>query len=212
MAASPIYQAFARANCTQLSFSVRLPASKSLLSRLRSCFGGRRRSLPYNFAAVYPGEGKEKIGAHALLMRGPHKELRLVVRWFETEEGPPTEFGKFSELIRCASEYFPERDLFVLAVFSYDKEKVTSLFKPIYLVDQPVIFDEITGITGVKRNPEGKIVYELEMSFGGKRVNHIVRFTQTFGLSEDTPLPLLEAASKISMLALKPREEKWKET
>jgi hypothetical protein len=71
-----------------------------------------------------------------------------------------------------------------------------------------VIFDEITGITGVKRNPEGKMGYELEMSFEGKRVNHVVRFTQRLELSEDTPLPLLEVASRISMLALKPKEEK----
>jgi hypothetical protein len=50
--------------------------------------------------------------------------------------------------------------------------------------------------------------YELEMSFEGKRVNHVVRFTQRLELSEDTPLPLLEVASRISMLALKPKEEK----
>jgi hypothetical protein len=208
MAVSPIYQAFKRANCTQLSFFVQLPANKALLSRIRGCLGGRRRNLPYDFAAIYPGEGKEKVGAHASLMRGSHKDLALVVRWFEAKEAPPTEFGQFSDLVNCAREYFPEREVFVSAAFSYDKEKVISLFKPIYLADQPLIFDEITGITGVKRNPEGKMVYELEMSFGGKLVNHIVRFTQSFKLSEDSPLPLLEAASKISTLALKAKEER----
>jgi hypothetical protein len=206
MAESPIYQAFKRVNCTQLILWVQLPASKALLSKVRSCLGGRRRNLPYDFAATYPGEGKEKVGAHASLMRGPHKDLALVVRWFAAEEGPPTEFGRFSDLVSCAREYFPEREAFVVAVFSYDKEEVASLFKPIYLVDQPVIFDEITGITGVKRSPEGKMVYELEMSFGGKRVNHVVKFTQSLRLSEDSPLPILEAASKISMLALRPKE------
>lgn len=208
MAASPIYQVFKRTNCLQLSLFVQLPASKSLLSGIRSCLGGKRRNPPYDFAAVYPGQGKEKVGVQASLMQAPHSDLHMVVRWFETKEGPPEQFGDFSQLLHCIHEYLPARDVFVAAAFSYDKEKVISLFRPIYLADQPVIFDEITGITGVKRNPEGKIVYELEMSFEGKRVNHVVRFTQRLKLSEDTPLPLLEVASRISMLALKPKEEK----
>ena len=208
MAASPIYQAFKRVSCVQLTFSARLPATKALLSRIRSCLGGRRRNLPYDFAAIYPGEGKDKLGAHSSLIRVSHKELALVVRWFEAKEAPPAEFGQFSDFVNCARQYFAEREVFVVAVFTYSKDEVTSLFKPIYLVDQPLIFDEITGITGVKRNLEGKMVYELEMSFGGKRVNHTVRFTQSSKLSEDSPLPLLEAASRISMLALRAKEER----
>jgi hypothetical protein len=208
MAASPIYQAFKRAKCTQLMLQVQLPASRALRSKIRSCLGGGRRDLPSSFVATYPGEGKDRVNAEAILVWRPHKDLSVVVIWSEAKERPPTESKRFGDLLRCINEYLPKRDARVSAWFSYDTEKVTSLFKPIGLVDQPVIFDEITGITGVKRNPEGKMGYELEMSFEGKRVNHVVRFTQRLELSEDTPLPLLDVASRISMLALKPKEEK----
>jgi hypothetical protein len=212
MAASPIYQAFKRANCTQLIFilSVQWPASKALLSRIMSCLRAKRWNLSWDFAASYPGEGKEEVNAQAILTRGPHKELSVLVIWSRSraKEGPPAESKRLSDVLRCIHEYLPEREVSVSAYFSYDSEKVTSLFRPIHLADQPVIFDEITGITGVKRNPEGKRGYELEMSFEDERVNHVVRFTQRSKLSEDTPLPLLEVASRISMLALKPKEEK----
>ncbi len=207
MAASPIYQAFKRVNCAQLILSVELPATRALLSKIRSRLGGRRRNLPKGFAATYPGKGKEKVGVRAFLLKRPHKDLGLQVGWFEEKEGPPIGSKSFGDLLRCIREHVPEREARVAALFSYDSEKVTSLFRPIRLADQPVIFDEITGITGVKRNPEGKMGYELEMSFEGKRVNHVVRFTQRLELSEDTPLPLLEVASRISMLALRPKEE-----
>jgi hypothetical protein len=208
MAASPIYQAFKRANCVQLILSVDLPASKALRSKIRGCLGGGRRNLPNSFAATYPGEGKEKVNAEAFLMWRPHKDLGVLVIWSEAKKRPPTESKRFGDLLRCINQYLPKRDALVSALFSYDTEKVTSLFKPIRLVDQPVIFDEITAITGVKRNPEGRMGYELEMSFEGNQVNHVVRFTQRLELSEDTPLPLLGVASRISMLALKPKEEK----
>lgn len=208
MAASPIYHAFKRANCTQLMLQVQLPASRALRSKIRSCLGGGRRDLPSSFAATYPGEGKEKVNAEAILVWGPHKELSVVVIWSKAKERPPSESKRFGDLLRCINEYLPKRDAGVSALFSYDTEKVTSLFKPIRLADQPVIFDEITAITGVKRNPEGRMGYELEMSFEGNRVNHAVRLRQTLELSEDTPLPLLEVASRISLLALKPKEEK----
>jgi len=206
MAASPIYVAFKRTNCTLVQLFIRLPSSRALVSKMRACLSGRRKNLPYNFATVYPGEGKEKVAAHAFVSRVRRKGLLLQVRWFEAEEGPPSEFGRLSDLLRCIPEDFAEREAFVWAVFSYDKEKVTSLFKPISLLDQPTIFDEITGITGVKRSPEGKMVYELELSLGGNRVNHVVRFTQNVKFSEELPLALLEAGSRISLLGLKPKE------
>jgi hypothetical protein len=142
-----------------------------------------------------------------VVSRGPRKGLLLQITWFEAEEGPPSEFGPLSGLLDCISKDIGEREAFVIAIFSYDKETVTSLFTPIQLADQSTIFDEITGITGVKRNPEGKMAYELELSFGGKHVNHTVKFSQSLKLSEDSPLSLLEAASRISLLALKPKEE-----
>ena len=79
-----------------------------MVSKVRNCFGGKRRNLPYNFAAVYPGEGKEKVGARAMLSRGPHKRLLLQITWFETEEGPPGEFGHMSELLGCIPASFAE--------------------------------------------------------------------------------------------------------
>ena len=112
MAASSIYQAFKRANCTRLSFilSVQLPASKALLSRIRSCLRGKGLNLSWDFAATYPGEGKEKVNAQAILTRGPQKDLSVLVIWSRAKEGAPSESKRFSELLRCIHEYLPERE------------------------------------------------------------------------------------------------------
>ena len=71
-----------------------------------------------------------------------------------------------------------------------------------------VPFDSITGFTGVKKNPEGKLVYRLEVSFEPEGVRHEVSFTQTVKLSEETPMQLFETAGRISALALKSKEGK----
>ncbi|MBZ5542989.1 MAG: hypothetical protein LAO07_04830 [Acidobacteriia bacterium] len=203
MPASQVYQAFKRASCVQLFLFAELGLSKSLISKLKNCVAGKRRNLPYRFAGVHPGEGKDKVGASATLRRKDRSRFMLELTWFETNVDPPAEFGRFSDLINCIGVPFGDREAAVVAIFSYEMERVTSLFKPIQLLEQPMIFDEITGFTGVKRNPEGKLVYEMGVSFGEKRLQHIVRFTQTIKLTEDIPLLLLETATKISALALK---------
>ena len=103
-------------------------------------------------------------------------------------------------------EYFGDREAFVTATLWYSNKEAESLFKPIDLLGQPAIFDSITGFTGVKKNPEGKLVYRLEVSFEPEGVRHEVSFTQTVKLSEDTPMQLFETAGRISALALKSKE------
>jgi len=105
-------------------------------------------------------------------------------------------------------EYFGDREAFVTATLWYSNKEAESLFKPIDLLGQPAIFDSITGFTGVKKNPEGKLVYRLEVSFEPEGVRHEVSFTQTVKLSEETPMQLFETAGRISALALKSKEGK----
>lgn len=206
MPASQIYQAFKRASCVQLFVFAELRLSKSVIPKLKNCVAGKRRNLPYRFAGVYPGDGKNKMGASVTLRRGKRSSFRLEMTWFETTVDPPTDFGRFSDLIDCIGVPFGDREAVVLATFSYQRERVSSLFKPIQLLEQPMIFDEITGFTGVKKNREGNLVYEMEVSLGQNRLRHVVRFTQMIKLIEDLPLRLLDTASKISALALKPKE------
>jgi hypothetical protein len=118
----------------------------------------------------------------------------------------PAQLGQVKKLVEAMGDYFGDREVFVSATFWYSNEEAESLFKPINLLGQPAMFDSITGFTGVKKNPEGKLVYELEVSFEPDGVRHEVNFTQTVKLSEETPLLLVETASKISALALKPKE------
>lgn len=206
MPSSPIYQTFKRTSCSELVVYAELRLGKPVVSRLRQCLGGRRRNLPYWFSRLYAGDGKEKIGLSAFLRREKQSQFGVGMRWFKAKGQPPEEFGRIADLIDCLGKTFQEKEVIVVANFSYNAEKVSSIFKRIHLPEQSTIFDEIIGFTGIKRNLQGKRIYVFEVSLGKKRIEHTIRFKQTVGLSENLPLLLLETASKISELALRPKE------
>jgi len=211
MPSSQIYDAFRHSNCVRLFAHSHVKLGASLLKRVRDCLASRRRNLTYSFAAVYPGEGKERIGLSVALRRAKGSTFIVDMRWFRTSLGPPAEFGHFADLVHCLGQQFGTRKLWAVALFSFDQQRVQSVFRPIQILDFPVlefpgIFDEIIGLTGVKRDPQGKVAYELEVSIREARLFHEARFTQTGTLSEDLALSLLETASRISALALKPKE------
>jgi hypothetical protein len=186
-----------------------LPLGESTIAKARACLSGKRRNLPYSFGSTYPGEGKFRIGASAALSRLKRRNFSLSVYWFETTTDPPDTFGRTSVLFDCLRDSFGEREVQVNAVFSYDKTVVESVFKPIRLIEPPTIFDELVGFTGIKRDPQGKLLYEIDVSHGARLI-HAVRFTQAVRLSEELPLLLLDTANKISALALKPKESEAK--
>jgi hypothetical protein len=179
---------------------------KSVLSRVKKRLGAKRSEQAFLFAAAYPGEGKEWLGVEAILGRMKQSRFSFRIWWYEVGADPPPDSRLFKELVEAMGKYFGDKEAFVTATLWYSNEEAESLFKPIDLLGQPAIFDSITGFTGVKKNPEGKLVYRLEVSFEPQGVRHVVSFTQTVKLSEDTPMQLFETASKISALALKPKE------
>jgi hypothetical protein len=205
MPASPIYEAFKRAHCKELHLRIELSLGKSVLSKVKKCLGGEQ---PLLFAAAYPGEGKEWLGVEAILTREKQSRFSFRIWWYESGAAPPEARGQFKKLVETIGEHFGDREIFVTATLWYPNDEAESLFKPIDLLGQPAIFDSITGFTGVKKNSEGKLVYQLEVSFEPEGVRHVVRFTQTVKLSEDTSMQLCETASKISALALKSKEGK----
>jgi len=206
MPASPIYQAFKRTHCKELHFRVEFSLNKSALSKVKKCLSGKGSKLPILFAAVYPGEGKGILTALAVLSQLKLSRFSLVILWREESSNPFPEHVQFKELVEAIGEYVGKREAFITATLWYSNEEAESLFKPIDLLGQPAIFDSITGFTGVKRNAEGKLVYQLEVTFEPQGVRHEVSFSQTVKLSEDTPIQLLETASRISALALKSKE------
>jgi hypothetical protein len=155
---------------------------------------------------LHPGEGKEKVGMSAVVRRAAKETFALNMRWFVTTMEPPGQFARISDLLACVRDAFSEKEALISATFSYDRARVVPLLEPIRISEQPMIFDEIIGFTGVKRDQEGKLVYELEVAIGKRRLIHTVRFRQVVTLSEDLPLSLLNTGSKISTLALRQTE------
>lgn len=203
MPASPIYEAFKRAHCKELRLQVQMSLGKSVLSKVKKCLGAKHSEETLYFTTAYPGEGKEWLAVKALIGRLKQSRFPFVIWWYEGGADRPPESRLFKELVEAMGKCFGEQEVFVEATLWHSNEEAESLFKPIDLLGQPAIFDSITGFTGVKKNPEGKLVYQLEVSFEPKGVRHEVNFTQTVKLSEDTPMQLLETASRISALALK---------
>ena len=181
---------------------------KSVLSKVKKRLGAKHPEEIFFFTVAYPGERKEWLGVRAIIGRLKQSRFPFLISWYEVGANPFPHFGQFNELVGAMGEYFGDREVFVTATLWYSNEEAESLFKPIDLLRQPAIFDSITGFTGVKRNSEGKLVYQLEVSFEPEGVRHVVSFTQTVKLSEGTPILLCETASKISALALKSKEGK----
>jgi len=203
MPPSSVYNALKQKHCVVLGFSAEIELAKSTVARVRACLSGKRRNLPYFFGATYAGEGKRRIGVSAMLGRVSGKKFNLNVSWFEVPVGPPSVFGKAADLFNCIEESFGEREVHIRAIFSYDKTKVESVFSPVQISIQPTIFDAIVGFTGIKKDPQGKLLYQMEVTLGDKRLVHTVNFAQVVKLSQELPAALVDTAHKISSLALK---------
>ena len=200
-----IVEAFAESNCTELFCTFdKIRLSRSTVAKIRGCFRGKGQHLPFRFAGRV-GDNK-KIGVFAELNRAERDGFRTFLRWFPAPSEPPAEFAKYFDFLEIVGKSVGETEAFVSAKFSYDREKVSSIFTPIQLGSETTIFDEIVGFAGVKRTPEGKLLYMLEASLDTKRIGHVVRFFQTVRLSEELPLILLDIAVRISSLGLKKRD------
>ena len=200
-----ISQAFREAHCIDLGCVFdEIPLKNSVLSKLRSSPGGRRRNMPLNFAQVYP-DHKEKLAVSGHLGR-KSGVFHLFVHWFRVESGPPKEYPTFSSLVETISSELGDREAYVTASFSYKQDEASSIFSPIQMATEAGIFDEIIGLSGVKRNPEGKLLYRLDVFLGDKRLEHRVGFFQTVKLSEELPLGLLDIAARISNLGRRKKQ------
>ena len=207
MAISQIYKEFTQAHCRQMIVGASVFIDRKTLSALGKVAGKKQSRLPYHFASVYKGKGKEKIGASAHLEEGKKNTYGLFMNWFLAEGNPPSGFGKLDDFFSCLGKTVTEKKILVTVEFSYDTRKNVSFFKPIPVAEQSELFDEITGLTGVKKDTEGKISYMLEVSFGKEQLEHTVSFASAVPISANLPVDLLEKASSISALALRSKDQ-----
>lgn len=173
------------------------------MSKLRASMPKERKNLPFTFAGAFPGEGRDRLGVLALMRRARGNRCVVVMTWFLVPGDPPSRYGKISDFVANAGGSFGVRECHIVAKFRYDQPGVRSVFKRIDLADQATIFDEIVGFTGAKYDPQGKLVYRVEVTLGKKRLEHTVSFSQAVELVDDLPIVLLESASRISELALR---------
>ena len=156
MAGSDLYRKFKALHCALLVVHAHVPAVRSLLARIKNCVGPRKR-LPFWFGTVYPGPGKERLGLSVQVVRSKKQKIGRTYRWFLAESDPPPTFGKYSDFAGCLRDTFSEAvEASVVAVLVYEGEHFASLFKPVQMEDSFPIFDEIVGVTGVKKDPSGK--------------------------------------------------------
>jgi hypothetical protein len=205
-----IVKAFHENSCTELvCFIDGLPLGRATVAKLRDCSGASRRNSLLRFAKVYSGERKEKIGAVCVIHRVKGKardRFAIHLRWFRTESDPPKDFGGLSDCFDALGKIIGDKESAVSAEFSYDRHTVTSIFSTIQMGSEAGIFDELVGFSGIKRTPEGKLVYKLDVILDEDRIKHSVTFFQTVRIVEELPLILLDIASRISNLGLKKRE------
>jgi hypothetical protein len=204
MVTAALYAKFKETNCSVLRVNLHPKLGRGWLRRLRNCPPVKRRKARYWFGKAMRGQGKGKIGVSASLFPVGSAGCCLQIRWFRTTVEPPQGFGDFDQFAECFGDKLQDADARVSAEFLYAKERFGSLFKPIALAEQPSVFDEVIGVTGVKKGPEGKILYRLEISIEEKHVAHRVTFTRPVTLSADLPGQLLDSANSISVLALAP--------
>lgn len=202
VAESGIFKAFNEADCDALTVSCSVILSKTVSCRALECMKGQRSRFPLVFAGLYPGEAKRKIGLSVLLQRVKGTNFWLHLNWFITEAEPPPGLGKVTDLFGVLAPAFGTREADITANFSYNKERVGSLFRPIQLAEGSRIFDEIVGFSGTKRDPAGKLLYTLDVELAQERLVHIVRFRQAVKLDEGLPMSLIPNAKGVSVLAL----------
>ncbi len=206
MPPSTIFQLFKKNQCRQLQITTTLDISPATFSRLKGKEKGRAKEDLW-FARTYPGEGKLKV-AHSFYLRRAGKKniFETTMFWFLTENDPPPGFLDAAAVESDLAKVFGEREVDVVAQFSFDKNLIVSLFHPIDIGEQSQILDEIIGFTGVKRDREGKILYTMQIGITDKSIEQKLSFRQTVKLEENTPIALLETAGKLSALAIKPKE------
>jgi len=200
-----IFQVFEEADCESLVVSCGdVVLSRPMASRILESMKDKRATFPryFEFAAAYPGRRKRKVALWGLLNRVKGVRFAMYLGWHMTAEDPPPEMGKVSKLFECLAPVFGERQVGVSARFAYERDKVGSIFRPIRLAEGSTIFDEIVGFSGTKRDPQGKLLYTLEVEMGQKRLTHVVRFEQAVKLVEELPLFLIPSAKRVSALAL----------
>lgn len=190
-----------------MSVHAHMTLRPSILTKLRGCFGGKRRNLPFWFGAVYDGVGKHKVGVSVSIGRAEDRSYAISLVWFRTTFGPPANFAKFSDFVTCLEKPFGEQDTDVSVNFSFKADEVESVFQPITIAEHPAIFDEIVGFSGVKRDSHRKLLYRMDISVSSNKVEHTIQFRQITKLTYDMPLALIETASKISNLAVKPKQK-----
>jgi hypothetical protein len=203
MPPSPLFELFKEVSCKRLIISTTLnipPATmKKVKAKVRDLWVGK----------VYPGEGRLKVVLGCLLFpdEGPSaKKHQYGLNMFcilTESENLATEYAMFEGPLR---ETFGEREVNVMAEFSFDKNQIISLFRGFDVGEQSQILDEIVGFTGVKRDSEGKNLYTMEIAINDTFIEIKLSFRQTVRLEENMPLALLETASKISALAVRPKE------
>src|SRR5712691_7942270 len=153
MPPSSLYQLFKKSGCFQVQFNFDVALRPALISKVRECFGGNRRNLPFWFGVAYEGEGKQKIGLSTRLDRVKSDEYTISIVLFPTESGPPPNFCKFSQLVNLIGRHVGEREVQASLIFTFRRDAVESLFQPFTVADYPTIFDEIIGFTGIKKDP-----------------------------------------------------------
>lgn len=204
---SQIVRVFYERKCVELMCWLdEIQLGRASISRLRECLAGKRRNLPYSYATFYGVERKDGVGVVAKVLRSRADHFGTYVRWFRVTSGPPEQYGKFSDYLSMVSSAVGSREAGITATLSYELDKVQSLFSPIQMEAPGGIFDEFVGFTGIKRTPDGKRLYSLEVNLDDKTLEHKVGFSHTIQLSEELPLGLLDIATRISNLALKKRE------
>ncbi len=200
---SRFYDALKQHGCEYVSLYASLELSKQDRDELRESLEGRRKNLPYFFAHRYPGKGRDKAVISAHLVSPKRGKYELHLSWFISTREPPDDFGDWQDcqeiIVRALGD---EPQTTVNVRFGYDSKDFRSLFLPVEVSEQSKIFDEVIELTGVKKTPEGKTLYELEVSIREGRLRHTVTFNQEVALTEEFPIQAIEAAKRISTLAL----------
>src|SRR5260221_2152487 len=153
MPPADIFQIFKKTRCRRLHVSTVLNVPRATYARLKG--KEKPRSKDLWFVTTYPGEGKRRVALSIFLARVDKKgKCSLNMYWFPTDQDPPPGFLAYAAFERTLGENFGEREVDVQAEFSFDKNEIVSLFKPIYIAEQSQSLDEIIGFKGVKRDRE----------------------------------------------------------
>jgi hypothetical protein len=205
MPPSDIFQVFKKSRCRRLRVSTDLNVPRATFAKLKEKQKSRPKVLW--FVTMYPGEGKLKVALSILLARTDKKgNYDLTMYWFPTDGEPPPGYFEYAAFERTLGGVFGEREVSVQAEFVFDKSQIVSIFKPIDLGEHSQILDEIVGFKGIKRDREGKTLYTMDIDISDKSIEQKLSFRQTVKLEGAMPIGLLETASKLSALAIKPKE------